>query len=328
VVVLTLPDQDTRARADALKGTLAAYPDVLGAAASYHTPGRGLGRYLARIEGEDDWRDVPTYIVDYDFIETLGMEMAAGRAFDPAFPSDATSSFIINETAAAQFGWGDPLGKRINWDNSRQGTVVGVVEDFHFESLYAPIAPLVMFVDPMYYARLSVRIRPQNLPATLAFLEDAWKAFAPDWPFEYTFLDADFEAYYMAEQQATRLIRIAALLAIMVACLGLFGLATFSVQRRTKEIGVRKVLGASVPGIVLLLSKEFLALVALAFLAAVPVGYVALQQWLQDFAYRIALSPWFFLAAGLMALLIAWLTVGYQSIKAARANPTQSLRYE
>jgi putative ABC transport system permease protein len=180
----------------------------------------------------------------------------------------------------------------------------------------------------MYFARLSVRVRPQNLPATLAFLEDAWKAFAPDWPFEYTFLDADFEAYYMAEQQATRLIRIAALLAIMVACLGLFGLATFSVQRRTKEIGVRKVLGASVPGIVLLLSKEFLALVALAFLAAVPVGYVALQQWLQDFAYRIALSPWFFLAAGLMALLIAWLTVGYQSIKAARANPTQSLRYE
>ena len=209
-----------------------------------------------------------------------------------------------------------------------RGRVVGVVRDFHFNSLQQEIDPLALFLYPRSYRHLLVKISPTDVPATLAFLQQQWTTFAPQRPFDFQFLDQEFDALYRAEERAGQLFGFFAGLAIFIACLGLFGLASFAAEQRTKEIGVRKVLGASVPTVVLLLSKDFTWLVLVAFVVAVPVAYVAMNQWLDHFAYRIDI-PWpIFLVAGLAVLVVAWLTVSYQSVKAALANPVESLRYE
>ena len=328
VVVMRLQDASARSRVEALKDALRAEPTVAGVAASYHTPGGGLGVYYTEVEGVDDPLDLPTYIVDYDFIETMGMEVVAGRAFAEAFATDASAAFMVNEAAVRHFGWDEPLGKTVLWDGEKRGSVIGVVKDFHYQSLHQAIEPLVIHVDPAYLQWLSVRIRPDNVPATLAALQATYRQFDPDHPFEYSFVDEDFAAHYRAEQRMALLMRSAALLAILIACLGLLGLASIMTQRRTKEIGVRKVLGASVPGLVLLLSGDFARLVAVAFAVGAPVAYLILQPWLDAFAYRIALSWQTFLAAGLIALVTAVLTVSYQAVRAALADPVKALRYE
>ncbi len=206
-------------------------------------------------------------------------------------------------------------------------TVVGVVEDFHFQSLHQDIRPLGIQIgsNPAY---LAVRIRPDDIPGTLRALEARWQAVAPEEPFTFSFLDANVDALYQADQRTGQLFATFALLAVLIACLGLFGLAAFTAEQRTKEIGVRKVLGASVGGIVVLLSKDFVKLVGLAFVLAAPLAYLAMNWWLEAFAYRADIAWWIFLTAGLTALAIAVLTVSYQAIRAAVADPVKALRYE
>ena len=202
-----------------------------------------------------------------------------------------------------------------------------MVKDFHFQSLREAIRPLGLFIGRnLNY--LAVRIQPDDVSGTLAAFETQWKTFAPDQPFTYSFLDRDVDALYQADQRTGSLFGTFALLAIVIACLGLFGLAAFTAEQRTKEIGVRKVLGASVAGIVLLLSKEFTKLVGIAFVVAAPLAYFGREWWLQRFAFQVEISWWIFLAAGVAALAIAWLTVSYQSIRAALTNPVEALRYE
>ena len=281
------------------------------------------------------------FSVDYDFIETLGIAVTQGRSFSRDVPSDENDAFVINEAAlrAAREMLGaewEPIGKELDrylrvqaqWILGKPGHIIGVVRDFHYQSLHHRIAPLVMQLSPGIRDHFLVRLQAADLPGALAHLETTWKQFFPDRPFEYYFLDASFDRLYRAEQRTATLLGIFTVLSLAIACLGLFGLAAFTAEQRTKEIGVRKVLGASLTDIVVLLSNGFAGLVLAAFVVAVPLAYFVIDRWLQNFAYRVEISWLLFLMAGLAALGIALLTIGYQAIKAALADPVESLRYE
>ena len=240
---------------------------------------------------------------------------------------------IINEEAVKRFGWDDPIGKKViqTFGELRiYYTVIGVVKDFHFSSLRNPIHPLKIFLGTGSSPLISIKIQSQDIPGSLKFIEQAWNRFNPNFPFEYFFYDSVFEQRYMAEQNLRTLFGHFSFLAIFIACLGLFGLASFAAEQRTKEIGIRKILGASSQGIVFLLSREFTKWVIVANLIAWPVAFYAMSTWLNGFAYHInIMDNWFlFIISGLVALAIAWLTVSYQAIKAAWSNPVNSLRYE
>jgi putative ABC transport system permease protein len=273
-----------------------------------------------------------TWIVDADYIKTLGMKIAAGRDFAKDAPADQ-AAVIINRAAARRFGWQEPLGRQISFrqdDNLKtftDRTVIGVVEDFHFESLHSPIGPLVMFLGESQ-RRISFRIRARQTAVALAELKRQWQRFAPGQPFEYSFMDERFAEMYRSEQRLGTIFSIFAGLAIFVACLGLLALASFMAERRTKEIGIRKVLGASVAEMMFLLSREFVKWVVIAALAAWPLAYYVMNRWLQGFAYRTSIGIGLFVLASLSALLIAILTVSFQAVRAAHANPVESLRYE
>jgi putative ABC transport system permease protein len=292
------------------------------------------------LPGRADQYSINMYLVDHNYIPTMGMEMVAGRNFSEAFGTDEEEAFILNETAVKDLGWGKPadaLGREIYWDKwvgkteadtVKRGRVIGVVKDFHFKSFHQKIEPLVLHIFPAGFNEFVVRIRPENSAATLGFLEQKWAKLAPNWPFDYKFLDDQFAKLYESEQAFGRLFGVFTGLSIFVACLGLFGLASFTAQQRTKEIGVRKVLGASVGSIVALLSRDFLKLVGIAFLLAAPLAWYFMGQWLQNFVYRVEMGWWVFVLAGGLALLIALLTISFQSIKAALTNPVRSLRSE
>ncbi|QJW91485.1 FtsX-like permease family protein [Spirosoma taeanense] len=270
--------------------------------------------------------------VDHDYINTMGMQMAEGRNFSREFGSDS-SALILNETAAKLFGGRNIIGKRITQyadpeaKTTKTYTVIGVVRNFHFESLRQNIGALSMVLSPNTGAA-SFRLSTTNIPFLVRQIEGIWRHIAPGQPFAYSFLANDFENMYRAEQRIGTIALTFAVLAILIACLGLFGLATFMAEQRTKEIGVRKVLGASVTSIIALMSRDFLRLVLIAILIATPIAWWAMRQWLQDFAYKIDIEWWIFALAGVLAIGIALLTVSFQSIKAALMNPVKSLRAE
>lgn len=271
------------------------------------------------------------YKIDEQYIPTMGMKIIAGRNFAKDFATDSTA-MIINETAAKAFGWGkNAVGHTITRLKNNDGLkvtyrIIGVVKDFHFKSLHESITPLLMVSEKTY--GLTIKVKGKNVEGLLASLKNQWQKFNVEEPFSYSFMDELFEKTYQSEQKISVILSIFSGLTIFVACLGLFGLATFTAEQRTKEIGVRKVLGASVSQIITLLSKEFLKLVMIACGFAFPIGYWLMNKWLQDFAYRIEISAWIFVLAGILALFIALLTISYQAIKAALANPVTSLRTE
>jgi putative ABC transport system permease protein len=270
------------------------------------------------------------YDVDENYIPTLGMKIVVGRNFSPAFGTDS-SGIILNETAAKELGWSEgAVGHTIKSSNDggkRIYHVIGVVQDFNFKSLHERIGPLMMTLGDNSGAML-VKVKTRDIPALLQSIEKQWDALAVDEPMLYSFLEENFNATYRAEQKTGQILGLFAGLTIFVACLGLFGLATFTAEQRTKEIGVRKVLGASVTSVVALLSSDFLKLVGIAILIASPVAWYTMDVWLQDFAYKIDISWWVFVLAGLLAVGIALLTVSFQSVKAALMNPVESLRSE
>jgi putative ABC transport system permease protein len=262
------------------------------------------------------------------------MDIVAGRDFTDELSSDSTEAFILNESAVAALGWDEPadaVGSRFIFDGNslhRTGVVVGVVKDFHFESIRERIAPLVLFIMPDRFRNLTVRIAGVNLDEELAYLERIWDQFEPNRPFAYSFIDQNFGALYTAEQQLGEVVALFAGLAVVIACLGLLGLAAFVTERRKKEIGVRKALGASVASIVFTLTRGFLNHVALAIVVALPATYLLVRWWLGHFAYHVDFNALLFLAGGLGLAVIAFASVGYQSIRSATANPVASLRDE
>jgi putative ABC transport system permease protein len=268
--------------------------------------------------------------VDYDFIPTYSLNLIAGRNFSKSHITDETEAILLNEQAVSYLELDTPteaIGKTITIGKN-QHRVIGVIADFHHHGLHKTIGPLMMQIRPNRFTYISIKTRTENMANTLANLEKSWQDIVPNRPFEYFFLDEDFEKQYRTEERLGRIFTTFSTLAIFIGCLGLFGLISFEAQQRTKEIGIRKVLGASASNLIILLSKDFLKLVLISNLIAWPVAYYAMNQWLQDFAYRINLNVGTFIISGLIVLCIALFTISYQAIKAARANPIDSLHYE
>jgi putative ABC transport system permease protein len=327
----------------AFKESLSVSPEIASASVSSFLPVRSLPPFPfeIRLEGKTEPFSVRGFYVDEDYIRTMGMEIIQGKSFSKEdiknpFEIGSLEDFnrrvplslpvIINETAARRFGWSDPIGKRFKFGR-RECTIIGVIRDFHYSSLRQAIEPL-FFLPQRTDNFVSVRLRAKDPGSAIGFIRARWKEFAKDSPLEYSFLDARFDALYRAEQRSGRLYGIFAGLAVVISALGLVGLAAFMAEQRTKEIGVRKVLGASVSNIIALISREFILLVGIANLIAWPVAYFFMKKWLEEFAYRISMGVTIFLTAGLFSLILTLLTVGIQAVKAATANPVDSLRYE
>jgi putative ABC transport system permease protein len=269
---------------------------------------------------------------DHDFVPNYGIEMVAGRAFQKEMSTDIRGAFLINKAAVKAFGWRNPedaLGKRLQTGfGGRINPIIGVAKDFHYRGLQSEVEPLVMEFQPDIFRYITLSIEISNLKETLAFVESQWKTMFSGNPYESFFLDTDFEQQYRSDEQVGRIFGIFTVLGLFIACLGLLGLASFTAESRTKEIGIRKVLGASVTGIVFMLSKQFTKWVLLANVIAWPVAYYIMSRWLKNFAYRADINILIFVLSGLLVLAIALLTVSFQSIRAATADPADSLRYE
>ena len=322
-----------------LRNAIAQVPGVEGVTAAYETPefvewGDGINVTEERGKKEISLNAMP---VDLDFTKTLKMQLVAGRDFQQSdfAMMDTTNDYanfrqpyIINEALANKIGWTpeQAIGKII--DKGSPGPVVGVVKDFNFSSLRDPIGPLVLFLGRDFSRSFMVRINGKDIRPTLGRLEMMWKQRIPDRPFTYHFLDEDYNKLYVAEQRSSTLFTVAATLAILLACLGLFGLAAFTTVQRTKEIGIRRVLGANITSITMLIAKNFLVMIGIAILIAIPLAWYAGNQWLQDFAFRIPVQGWVFIAAALATILIALATVGFHSVRSALMNPVKSLRTE
>jgi putative ABC transport system permease protein len=323
-------------RYDAFRTELLSNTYVKNAGRSSRIPtGRLLDANGARIKRSDTLEpanaDIKFVSADHDFVPTYGVKIVAGRGFSRDFSTD-TGAFIINEAAAKVLGFktnDEAIGKDFGY-GSRTGKLIGVFNDFHFESMHQKIVPLVLLVprSANRFGNISIKIAGTNIPAALAHIEKTWRNFLPEIPYQYNFLDENFERLYQSEERQKSIFTVFACIAIFIACLGLFGLSAFAISQRIKEIGIRKVLGASVCTIVTLLSKDFLKLVLLAAIIAFPIAWYAMNSWLQDFAYRIDVPWWVFVIAGILAGIIAFITISFQAIKAAIANPVKSLRSE
>jgi putative ABC transport system permease protein len=334
VVYLDAPASLLRTTYDAFRQEATSSPYVTSVAQAQGLPGRTLtnrgynwpGQGEGTQQGDSFW----TIAAGPGYLETLGIDLLAGRDFSRTAPRDTQDAYILNKTAAARLGWTpqEAVGQPFRaWDRP-MGTIIGVVDDFHFQSLHQPIEPVVLNWKPGWTWLVAARLTADNVPAALDHLRAQWEQFAPGYTFDYTFLDADFERLYRAERKMGQLFGFFAGLAVLVACFGLFGLAAFTAERRTKEIGVRKAVGASAAQIVALLSKDFVRLVVVAFVIAAPVAYVVMNRWLADFAYRIDLGVGLFALAGSLALGVALLTVSYHALQAARTDPATALRSE
>jgi len=307
---------------------------VISVTGSSATPGENLANIVVLPEGvaDDKMQTMSTLVLDFDFINTYKLNIASGRAFSKDFGEDS-SAFMLNETAVKDLGWTNTnaIGKNFNWGLGKKGKVIGVVRDFHFNSLQSKIPAIVMHVLPVrvgWYGFISVRLKTQNASEVLNALQEGWKTILPSFPFEYYFVDEDYDKQYKNERRLSSLAVVFSALTIFISCLGLFGLVLIAVSRRTKEIGIRKVLGASVGGIATLISKDFLKLVALAILIAIPAGWWLMNEWVNDFPYHTQIHGWVFVAAAVIAVLIAIATISLHAISAALANPVKSLRSE
>ncbi len=323
---------------DAFRNALLLQAGISNIGRSSRVPtGRLLDSQNASAESGDSLQSVNAELkylaIDHDFIPSYAIEMAAGRNFSRAFTTD-TANFLLNEATVQVLGWKTPekaLGRNFSYGNIK-GKVIGVVKNFHFESLHQRIAPMVMSLptpeQANFFNQLTVKIGTKDVQASVSLLEKTWKAYLPEIPFEYNFLDDNYNKLYQSEQRQGSLFTIFAGIAILIACLGLLGLSSFAITQRIKEIGIRKVLGASAGTIVVLLSKDFLKLVFVAAIIAFPIAWYMMHQWLADFAYRVPISSWIFVIAGLIAACIALITVSAMAIKAAISNPVKSLRTE
>lgn len=311
------------------------HPNIISSAFQYGLPGEAFAG--DGIIDKETGKELPTSIltVDHDYIKTLGMKLIAGREFDKNRPSDERDAFIVTEEGAKILGYTNPedaLEHRVAWnrwdqpDSLKEGKVIGVVRDFHLNSLKENITPVVLHIFPFAYNSISFRIKAENIPETLAHLEATWKKFNSEWPFEYRFIDDNFDKLYKSEEKLAVLFTFFTGFTIFVACLGLFGLVVYSTSQKYKEISIRKVLGAADSSLVFGLSRSYLALIGIAFLIAIPLSYFAAEEWLQKFAYHIEVTPWLFVKAALLIISISLLTVGIQSFKAARTNPVNALK--
>ena len=340
IVILPVEDNEIRHQYRAIKNELLKNPAIMSASFSSSIPGGVNSITSFHWEGQQLIKN--TKIIDntlsfissdYAFLKTYGINIKEGRNFSESFPSDEKQGYIINQAALTKLNLKSPLGKSLNLFNRNGGRIIGMVKDFHFQSLHKKIEPLAIFIDedesgyyiPKY---LSIRIKTDNIPLVLSSIEKTWKQFSPGRPFEYFFFDEYLSKLYKKEQNTVNLFNCFSIVAVFIASLGLFGLAAFTSESRKKEIGIRKVLGASVAEILVTLSGSFMKKVLIANLIAWPVAYYLINRWLQDFAYHVQISVWIFVLAAIISILITLVTVSYHVIKAAVTNPVNFLKYE
>jgi len=332
---------DVERKLDAFKDELKRSPNIVSMTAGYGLPGdlyAGDGVKTFGSDGEKE-RSANVFLGDHDYVKTLGLRIIAGRDFSKEMATDVKEGFLINETAVKEWGFGTPenaIGQQINWNEwaptdtlnpIKKGKVIGVVEDFHYKNLREKITPSVIQIYPWIYS-VAVKLKTADIKNTLGYISNVWNKFVPGYPIDSKFMDETYGTMYKAEGKLSDLLWIFTVMAIIVGCMGLFGLAAFSAEQRTKELGIRKVLGANAFDIVGLLSKNFLVLVVISSVIAFPIAWWAMNNWLEDFPYRVNISWWVFGVAIIAALAIALLTVSFQAIKAALANPVKSLRTE
>ena len=334
VIIMPIPNVLARQGYKPFKQKAELWPGVVAVSSSTAFPGTRLIPQEA-VRGIDnrkaEYQVVPVIAIDYGYIETMDVELVAGRDFSPGHPTDMSTAFILNESAVKHFGWSTPQGAigkpfermRVQGKN---GTVVGVVKDFHLRSFYEQMGPVVLYLSSRSWYIL-VRVRKSELNETLSFLKDTWSSIRPEFPFEYVFLDAQFDQLHRSDRQFGQVVGVFSIVAIMIACLGLLGLTAFMIQQRTKELGIRRVLGASVFQIMIMLSSEYLRLLLISSIVAFPLSYLAMDRWLQTFAYQTELTVSPFMFSALTTVLIASVTIGIQTLKAAYKNPIVSLRH-
>ncbi|WP_020606324.1 ABC transporter permease [Spirosoma spitsbergense] len=337
VMTINYQDSQPRARYGALRSSLLANPNIRRVATASSPASDIGGRVIFAVETNAGLKEMgfKPMGIDQDYLKTMGMKVTSGRDFSADIPADTSNGVIINQAAVERLNWKEPLGKKVllgglpqaGRPSPPEAKVVGVVKDFHQQSLYSPIEPMIILYRP-YNSVIHIKIQPKDVEKTVAFIGQKWRETYPDRLFEYRFLDQDFESAYRADERRGRIFTAFSALTILIACLGLFGLATFTIEQRVKEIGVRKVLGASVGSVVLLLSKDFTKLVLFSFPIAIPIAWFSMYKWLQDFPYKTDIGPWIFIVTCLLTLVICLATVSFQSIKAALMNPVKSLRSE
>jgi putative ABC transport system permease protein len=332
VLVVDIPSGDTTLvnKMPVVKTELLKHPNITSATTTAMIPGESTGVILFNVERDNQMveKTFNSIWVDYEFFDLMDVPVVAGRNFSKDMSTDLQYGIMVNETVVKTMGWDDPIGKRLGGSDTTRAKVIGVVKDFNYTSLHSQIEPLVIMLAPRNNGYLMARVTPENMEASLAHVESVWQRLAPSHPMDYFFLDDSFNEQYRAEEKMLTIFGYFTFLTIVIACMGLFGLASFTTEQRTKEIGIRKVLGSSITGIVLLLTKDFAVLVCLAIIIASPVAWYGMQQWLQDFAYRTPISIWVFLVSGLLALLIAILTVSFKATRAALEDPVRALRAE
>jgi ABC-type antimicrobial peptide transport system permease subunit len=292
--------------------------------------GRNRGTYITAVKAEGKNIEIDYNKIDYQYLPTFHIPLVAGRNFSESFPGDVNHSAIVNESFVKESGWGNPIGKTVNFmDGNRALTIVGVIKDYHYRSLREEIKPQLFSMDTSIdYGQLWVKIKQDRTPNALKAVQQVFHRLAPFAAYSYQFMDDQNRANYEFESRFKKMITTASILFIFISCIGLFGLVLLSIEQRTKEIGIRKVMGAAVTSIIFLIIREFFKLILIAFLIAIPLSYLSIVKWLQDFAYRINISWWMFAGSCLMVLLLSWITISVQAIRAAVANPVKSLRSE
>lgn len=326
--------ENVRKKLTLLKQEFGKLPGVESVTASNTAMGRYVGsNNPVGKEGEGEERSVTAGIImgDFELLKTLGVKLSQGRDFSAGFSTDSNNAFIVNEAMVKALNLQDPIGQRIEWRPGftiRKGAIIGVAKDFNYSSLATPVGPAVYIVREDDASMISIRLAKGNVATQLAGIENTWKKIVPEFPFQYSFVADDLARQYISQDRLATLFGTFSMLAILIACMGLFGLSILIARQRTKEIGIRKVLGASTASITRLLSQDFMQLVLVALLIAIPISWFLMNQWLQDFAYRINIEWWMFVSAGFMAMIIALFTISFQSVRAALTNPVRSLRTE
>jgi len=326
IVILKINSQ-LKDHLDIFKEKLLKYPLIKNVSYSSRIPGNYWGSWCCvKIEGNEN-KYFNNY-VDSDYLKTMGIQIKEGRSFSASNVSDIKATYLINETAITQYGLKNPIGQVITPGNGIKGEIIGIIKDFHYRGLNYPQSPLLLFYTPDYLNYINVKISENNRLGALERIKSVWEEICPAFAFEYNFLNETYNLQYKPEKRFENLLFSFALLAVFIASIGLFGLSIHSTERRTKEIGIRKINGAEVTEVIVMLNKDFTKWVTLAIVLAIPIAWYFMDKWLNNFAYKTELSWWIFAFAGIIALGIALLTVSWQSWRAATRNPVEALRYE
>ena len=331
VLLIGIEDSTVAANIPAIQGRLEDYSNITATTYAYGRPGMGVDGQVFMVESEEGMtqQEFSTIYGGPNYLQTMGIELLEGRYFDEDSKADVSFSYIINEAAARELGYEEPIGKKMTFFHSdNTGSIIGLVKDFHFESLHNPITPLVILIPRNLGGWLHVRVKGEDLPNTIAFIKKDWETTFPNIPFEYEFLDDGFNQQYQADERQFKLVSVLSYVCIIISILGLVGLSAFTAGQKTKEVGVRKALGANIPHIMFLFSKDYLRLIIIGFIISVPLANYLITEWLKGFAFQIDLNPLSFILPGVLVLMVSILAVSGQTLKAAKVNPVESLRSE